>query len=82
MESFFSSPKIERTGRKTDRSRDQAKADVFDYIERPYDAKRRQSTIRLYEPHRVRDARGIRLMVSTEPHAKMYFSHGFSKVVT
>jgi putative transposase len=34
MESFFSSLKIERTARKTYRTRDQAKADVFDYIER------------------------------------------------
>jgi hypothetical protein len=34
MESFFSSLKTERTARKTYRTRDQAKADVFDYIER------------------------------------------------
>jgi putative transposase len=33
MESFFSSLKTERTSRKTYRTRDQAKADVFDYIE-------------------------------------------------
>ena len=33
MESFFSSPKTERTSAKTYRTRDQAKADVFDYIE-------------------------------------------------
>ena len=33
MESFFSSLKTERTARKTYRTRDQAKADVFDYIE-------------------------------------------------
>jgi len=31
MESFFSSLKIERTVRKTYRTRDEAKADVFDY---------------------------------------------------
>ena len=31
MESFFSSLKTERTARKTYRTRDQAKADVFDY---------------------------------------------------
>ena len=33
MESFFSSMKTERTARKTYRTRDQAKADVFDDIE-------------------------------------------------
>ena len=36
MESFFSSLKTERTARTTYRTRDQAKADVFDYIERFY----------------------------------------------
>jgi putative transposase len=34
METFFSSLKTERTARKLYRSRDEAKADVFDYIER------------------------------------------------
>jgi putative transposase len=33
MESFFSSLKTERIARKTYRTRDEAKADVFDYIE-------------------------------------------------
>jgi putative transposase len=32
MESFFSSLKTERVGRKTYRTRDEARADVFDYI--------------------------------------------------
>ena len=36
MESFFSSLKTERTARKVYRTRDQARADVFDYIERFY----------------------------------------------
>ena len=45
MESFFSSLKTERTARKLYRTRDQAKADVFDYIERFYNTKRRHSTI-------------------------------------
>jgi putative transposase len=44
MESFFSSLKTERTARKTYRTRDEAKADVFDYIQRSYNAKRRHST--------------------------------------
>ena len=34
MESFFSSLKTERTGNKTYRTRDEARMDVFDYIER------------------------------------------------
>jgi transposase InsO family protein len=38
MESFFSSLKTERTARKLYRTRDEAKADVFDYIERFYNA--------------------------------------------
>ena len=50
MESFFSSLKTERTARKTYRMRDEAKADVFDYIERFYNAKRRHSTIGYRSP--------------------------------
>ena len=45
MESFFSSLKTERTASKTYRTRDQAKADVFDYIERFYNPRRRHSTL-------------------------------------
>ena len=50
MESFFSSLKTERTAAKTYRSRDEAKADVFDYIERFYNTKRRHSTIGYMSP--------------------------------
>ena len=50
MESFFSSLKTERTARKLYRTRDQAKADVFDYIERFYNLKRRHSTIGYLSP--------------------------------
>jgi putative transposase len=50
MESFFSSLKTERTARKTYRSRDEAKADVFDYIERFYNAARRHSTLGYLSP--------------------------------
>jgi putative transposase len=49
MESFFSS-KTERTAAKTYRSRDEAKADVFDYIECFYNARRRHSTIGYLSP--------------------------------
>ncbi len=50
MESFFSSLKTERTARKAYRTRDQAKADVFDYIERFYNPKRRHSTLGYLSP--------------------------------
>ncbi len=50
MESFFSSLKTERTARKMYRTRDDAKADVFDYIERFYNPKRRHSTIGYLSP--------------------------------
>jgi putative transposase len=50
MESFFSSLKTERTARKMYRTRDEAKADVFDYIERFYNPKRRQSRIGYMSP--------------------------------
>ena len=45
VESFFSSLKTERTARKVYRTRNQARADVFDYIECFYNPQRRHSTI-------------------------------------
>ena len=50
MESFFSSLKTERTGRKWYPSRDAARADVFDYIERFYNPIRRHSTLGYLSP--------------------------------
>ena len=50
MESFFSSLKVERVARKIYRTRDQARADVFDYIERFYNPRRRHSTIGYISP--------------------------------
>ena len=50
MESFFSSLKIERVARKVYRTRDQAKADVFDYIERFYNPRHRHSTLGYLSP--------------------------------
>ena len=50
MESFFSSLKTERTARKVYRLRDEAKSDVFDYIERFYNPTRRHSTIGYVSP--------------------------------
>lgn len=43
MESFFSSLKTEQTEAKTYRTRDEARVDVFDYIERFYNTIRRHS---------------------------------------
>ncbi len=50
MESFFSSLKTERTAKKVYRSREQARADVFDYIERFYNSTRRHSTLGYVSP--------------------------------
>jgi putative transposase len=50
MESFFSSLKTERIGRRVYRTRDEARADVFDYIERFYNSARRHSTIGYISP--------------------------------
>ena len=49
-QSCFSTLKTERTARKMYRTRDQAKADVFDYIERFYNPKRRHSTLGYLSP--------------------------------
>jgi putative transposase len=50
MESFFSSLKTERTARKVYRTRDDARADVFDYIERFYNLRRRHSKLGYLSP--------------------------------
>jgi putative transposase len=50
MESFFSSLKFERTARRTYRTRDEARTDVFDYLERFYNPKRRHSTLGYLAP--------------------------------
>jgi hypothetical protein len=69
MESFFSSLKTERTARKVYRSRSDAKADVFDYIERFYtrrDGVRRWATsARSSTNSRRNELKGV----STEPVA-------------
>ena len=50
MESFFSSLKTERLARKTFRTRDEIRADVFDYIERFYNPVRLHSTLGYVSP--------------------------------
>jgi len=58
MESFFSSLKTERVNRQQYHTRDQAKADVFDYIERFYNAVRRHSTIGYMSPMEFENSTG------------------------
>ena len=50
MESFFSTLKIERTTRQVYATRDTARADVFDCIERFYNPIRRHSTLGYVSP--------------------------------
>ena len=56
MESFFSSLKTERTARKVYRTREQARADVFDYVERFYNSTRRHSTLGYVSPVQYEEA--------------------------
>ncbi len=57
MESFFSSMKTERVARKVYRTRDEARADVFDYIECFYNPRRRHSTLGYVSPIEFENAR-------------------------
>lgn len=50
MESFFSTLKIERVHRKVYNTRQEAKADLFDYVERFYNPRRRHSTLGYLSP--------------------------------
>src|SRR6266852_6404829 len=59
MESFFSSLKTERTTRRMYRTRDEARADVFDYIERFYNTKRRHSKIGYMSPMEFESQAGL-----------------------
>ena len=55
-ESFFSSLKKERIKRKIYGSREEARRDLFDYIELFYNPKRRHSTIDYLSPNEYEDA--------------------------
>jgi putative transposase len=68
MESFFSSLKAERRARKVYRTREQARADVFDYIERLYNSTRCHSTLGYVSPVQFEEALKLR-SVSAEPAA-------------
>jgi len=58
MESFFSTLKTERVHRRQYRSRDEARADVFDYIERFYNPRRRHSSIGFVSPVEFENSAG------------------------
>jgi putative transposase len=72
MESFFSSLKTERTARKMYRTRDEARADVFDYIERFYNPKRRHSTIGYLSPMEFEQKAGLDRMSADGPGGSLY----------
>ncbi len=50
MESFFSSLEVERIYRTVYRTRDDTRADIFDYIERSYYVRRQHSTLGYLSP--------------------------------
>jgi len=50
MESYFSSLKTEETARNSYRTRDEARSEVFGYIKRFYNPKRRHSTLDGFSP--------------------------------
>ena len=56
MESFFSSMKTEHIARKVYQTRDEARAEVFDYIEQFYNPTRRHSTIGYVNPVKFEEA--------------------------
>ena len=58
MESFFSSLKTERVHRRRYQSRKEASADVFDYIERFYNPRRRHSKLEYLSPIAFENAAG------------------------
>lgn len=53
MESFFSSLKTERLSRKVYRTREDARADVFDYIERFYNPLRKHLKLNFLSPIQI-----------------------------
>lgn len=57
MESFLATLKKERTNRKQYRTRDDARADVFNYIEQFYNPRRRHSTLGYLSPVEFENSR-------------------------
>ena len=75
MESFFRSMKTERITKLVYRSREQARADVFDYIERFYNPTRRHSTLGYLSPVQFEKLKSV----SAKPAAAHPSSHSFPK---
>ena len=69
MQSFFSSLKTERVGKKHHRGRDEARADVFDYIGQVYNPVRTHSTIGYFSPVEFERLVGLANRTSTKPAA-------------
>jgi putative transposase len=65
-ESFFNLLKRERIRRKVYRSRDEARQDVFDYIEMFYNPKRKMSETGCCRPSSSKSSRKPNLRVSTK----------------
>lgn len=56
MKSFFSTLKIERVHRRVYNTRQEANADLFDYVERLYNPRRRHSTLGYLSPAEYENA--------------------------
>lgn len=76
MDSFFSSLKTERTARTVYRTREQARSDMFDYIERFYNPMRRHSTWAMSVRYSSRKLKKLK-PVSTEPAAAQITGGGY-----
>jgi len=70
MESFFSTLKTERVYRRQYRTRDEARADVFDYVERYYNPRRRHSSIGFVSLGELRKLRRLNLGACQEEAGK------------
>ena len=66
VENFSSSMRTERTAAKTYKTRDAARADIFDYIERFYNPRRRHSILGNLSPVDLENHRQLAYSVSTK----------------
>lgn len=80
MESFFSTLKTERTARKVYRTRNEARADVFDYIERFYNPRRRHSKLGYLSPMEFEARAALANLLSTKPAAAQSARTGCSSI--
>jgi hypothetical protein len=82
MESFFSSLKTERAARRTYRAREEAKADVFDYIERFYNGVRApgRTTLSRCHPKRMQASSPLCALFIQRPLKRIAVSDFFYAV--